>query len=53
MADSTNAKRGRDWRLIVAAVLAVALVMGGIAYKYTGDFTGLVRLGTSEQTSRN
>ena len=33
----------RDWKLIVAAVLALALVIGVIAYKYTGDFTGVVK----------
>jgi uncharacterized membrane protein len=43
----------RDWKLIVAAVLALALVIGVIAYKYTGDFTGAAKFGTSGQPSRN
>jgi hypothetical protein len=38
----------RDWKLLVAAVLALAL-----AYKYTGDFTGFAKFGTSGQSSRN
>jgi len=43
----------RDWKLLVAAVLALALVIGVIAYKYTGDFTGVVKFGTSGQPGRN
>jgi hypothetical protein len=43
----------RDWKLIVAAVLALALLIGVIAYKYTGDFTGVVKFGTSGQPGRN
>jgi hypothetical protein len=43
----------RDWKLLVAAVLALALVIGVIAYKYTGDFTGFARFGTSRQPSRD
>ena len=43
----------RDWKLIVAAALALALVIGVIAYKYTGDFTGVIRFGTSGQPGRN
>jgi hypothetical protein len=43
----------RDWKLLVAAVLALALVIGVIAYKYTGDFTGFAKFGTSGQSSRN
>jgi hypothetical protein len=43
----------RDWKLIVAAVLALALVIGVIAYKYTGDVTGVVKFGTSGQPGRN
>ena len=33
----------RDWKLIVAALLALAFVIGVIAYKYTGDFTGFAK----------
>jgi hypothetical protein len=29
----------RDWKLLVAAILALALVIAVVAYKYTGDFT--------------
>src|SRR5258708_38358324 len=43
----------RDWKLIGAAVLALALLIGVIAYKYTGDFTGVVKFGTSGQPRRN
>jgi hypothetical protein len=43
----------RDWKLIVAALLALALVIGAIAYKYTGDFTGFAKFGTSGQRSRD
>jgi hypothetical protein len=43
----------RDWKLLVAAVLALALVIGVIACKYTGDFTGFAKFGTSGQSSRN
>jgi hypothetical protein len=43
----------RDWKLIVAALLALAVVIGVIAYKYTGDFTGFAKFGTSGQPSRN
>jgi hypothetical protein len=42
----------RDWKLLVAAVLALALVIGIIAYKYTGDFTGFAKFGTSGQSIR-
>ena len=41
-----------DWKLILAALLALGLVIGGIAYKYTGDFTGFTRFGTSGQSGR-
>jgi hypothetical protein len=43
----------RDWKLIVAALLALALVIGVIAYKYTGDITGFAKFGTSGQPRRN
>ena len=38
----------RDWKLIVGALLALALVIGVIAYKYTGDFTGFAKLEPTE-----
>jgi hypothetical protein len=43
----------RDWKLLVAAILALALVIAVVAYKYTGDFTGFAKFGTSRQPSRN
>ncbi len=43
----------RDWKLLLAAVLALALVIAVIAYEYTGDFTGFAKFGTSGQPSRN
>jgi hypothetical protein len=47
MSNSENDSRGRDWRVIVVALLAVVIVVGGIVYKYTGDFTGFAKFGTS------
>ena len=38
----------RDWKLIVGALLALALVIGVIAYKYTDDFTGFAKLEPAE-----
>ncbi len=43
----------RDWKLIVAPLLALALVIGVISYKYTGDFTGFAKFGTTGQPSGN
>jgi hypothetical protein len=53
MSDSGNDSRRRDWRVIVVALLAVVLVVGGIVYKYTGDFTGFAKFGTSGQPGRD
>jgi hypothetical protein len=43
--------RGRVWRnnwgLILATVAAIALFGAVVAYKFTGDFTGMATLGTS------
>jgi hypothetical protein len=41
--------RGRGWnRGLVLALLAALAVIGiSMAYKYTGDFTGLMTSGTS------
>jgi hypothetical protein len=50
MEDPKN--RQRDWKLILAAILALGLVIAGIAYKYTGDFTGFAKFGTSGQSGR-
>jgi hypothetical protein len=40
-----------DWRLILVAFLAAAFMVLGIAYKYTGDFTGGATFGTSGRIS--
>jgi hypothetical protein len=40
----------RDWRLLVGAILAMAFLAAVVAYKYTGDFTGLATFGTSGRT---
>src|SRR5258708_2692241 len=36
-----------NWRLILAIIVALAVIGTGVAYKYTGDFTGLLTFGTS------
>jgi hypothetical protein len=41
----------RDWRLVLVAVLAAAILAAGIVYKYTGDFTGFATFGTSGQSN--
>jgi hypothetical protein len=33
--------------LILAALAALAVIGAGMAYKFTGDFTGLLTFGTS------
>jgi hypothetical protein len=38
----------RSVSLLVAAIIAVVLIAGGVAYKYTGDFTGLATYGARE-----
>ena len=39
---------GSTGNLIVGALLALALVIGVIAYKYTDDFTGFAKLEPAE-----
>jgi hypothetical protein len=39
----------RDWWLALAAILAAAFVLAGIAYEYTGDMTGFATLGTGSK----
>ncbi len=53
MNDRDRPKPKRDWDLIVVALLAAFLLVAGITYKYTGDFTGLLKLGTSGVGSKN
>ena len=43
-----RARRWRsNWGLILAALAALAIIGAGIAYEYTGDFSGLMTFGTS------
>jgi hypothetical protein len=44
-------KSGRDWRLILVAILVAAFLGLGIVYKYTGDFTGGATFGTSGRST--
>jgi hypothetical protein len=44
-----NSDQKRGWGYIVIGLLAVALIGLVIAYKYTGDFSGLATLGTNRQ----
>jgi len=52
MDDPDRSATGRDWRLILAAILAVALVIGGIAYKYSDDLIAFAQLVTGGKTGR-
>jgi hypothetical protein len=45
----SNSDRKRDWGFIFIGFLALALIGLVIAYKYTGDFSGLATLGTNRQ----
>jgi hypothetical protein len=44
-------KSRRDWRLVLVTIVAAALLVAGIVYKYTGDFTGGATFGTSGRIS--
>ena len=44
-----NSDQKRAWGYIVIGSLALALIGLVIAYKYTGDFSGLATLGTNRQ----
>jgi hypothetical protein len=41
MDDPTSSGAGRDRRLVLAAILVLGLVIGGIAYRYFDDLTEL------------
>jgi len=41
MDDPSNSRTGRDRRLMLAAILALSLVIGGLAYRYFDDLTEL------------
>jgi hypothetical protein len=43
MGDPGRFQTGRDWRMILAAIAALALVIGGVAYKYADDLTELTQ----------
>ncbi len=43
MDDPKEPGAGRDRRLIVAAIVALGLVIGGIAYEYSEDLTALAQ----------
>jgi hypothetical protein len=45
--DNSGQGSKSNWRWIVVLLAALAIIGGGVAYKYTGDFTGLVKFGTS------
>ena len=45
----SNLDPKRAWGFIVIGLLAIALIGLVIAYKYTGDFTGLATLGSNRQ----
>jgi hypothetical protein len=44
-----NSNKKRDWRFILVGALALTFIGLVIAYKYTGDFSGLATLGSSKQ----
>jgi hypothetical protein len=44
-----NSDQKRAWSLIVIGLLALTFIGLVIAYKYTGDFSGLATLGTNRQ----
>ena len=47
MEDTGRSGAGRDRRLLLAALLALGLVIGGLAYEYSDDLTELARSFTS------
>ncbi len=46
-----NSDRKRDWGFIFIGFLALTFIGLVIAYKYTGDFSGLATLGTNRQVT--
>jgi hypothetical protein len=50
MGDPGKSGASRDWRLIVAALLALGLVIGGIAYKYADELSNLAQSVTGGKT---
>jgi hypothetical protein len=46
-----NSDQKRTWGFIVIGLLALTFIGLVIAYKYTGDFSGLATLGTNRQVT--
>jgi hypothetical protein len=46
-----NSDRKRDWGFILIGLLALTFIGLVIAYKYTGDFSGLATLRTNRQVT--
>jgi hypothetical protein len=44
---TSDHRRGWNWGLVLAFLAALAVIGIGLAYQYTGDFTGLMTFGTS------
>ena len=47
MDDPGRSGAGRDWRLMLAAMVALGLVIGGTAFKYADDLTDFAQSLTS------
>jgi hypothetical protein len=52
MEDTGGSGAGRDRRLLLAAILALGLVIGGLAYEYADDLTELAQSFTSGKSGR-
>jgi hypothetical protein len=52
MDDPNQSGSVRDRRLILAAILALAAVIGAITYRYSDDLVDLAKSVTSGQTGR-
>jgi hypothetical protein len=52
MEDKSRSGAGRDRRLLLAAILALGLVIGGLAYGYSDDLTELAQSFTSGKLGR-
>jgi hypothetical protein len=52
MEDTGRSGAGRDRRLLLAALLALGLVIGGLAYEYSDDLTELAQSFTGGKSGR-
>jgi len=52
MDDPIKSGAGRDRRLILAAIVVLALVIGGVAYRYSDDLAELAQSITSGKLGR-